>query len=150
MTGRARSRRSHRISPPPYAYGMVSDEFAERVLAVVARIPAGRVMTYGDIATALASSAPRAVGRVLAHYGHAVPWWRVVPSSGRPPQGHSREALPHYLAEGTPLRALAPDGHAQRHHSHQTASEFRPDEYRIALSAARLPYTHEIYAEVAL
>ena len=129
---------------------MVSDEFAERVLAVVARIPAGRVMTYGDIATALGSQAPRAVGRVLALYGHAVPWWRVVPSSGRPPQGHSREALPHYLAEGTPLRAVAAEGHAQRRPADRNSPEFRPDEYRLALSAARLPYTHEIYAEVAL
>ncbi|MBL3685999.1 MGMT family protein [Leucobacter zeae] len=138
---------------------MVSDEFAEQVLAVVRRIPAGRVMTYGDIATALGSSAPRAVGRVLALFGHSVPWWRVVPSSGLPPQGHSREALPHYLDEGTPLRAMPADGRAQRDRADQhaqrdpasaAAPELRPHEYRIALSSARLPYTHEIYAEVAL
>ncbi|PRI11639.1 MGMT family protein [Leucobacter massiliensis] len=112
---------------------MVSEEFAEQVLTVVRRIPSGRVMTYGDVALALGSQAPRAVGRVMALFGHAVPWWRVVPASGLPPQGHARLALPHYRDEGTPLR-------------HVTA----PDEYRIALSAARLPYTHEIYAEVAL
>ena len=129
---------------------MVSDEFAEQVLDVARRIPEGRVMTYGDIATALGSSAPRAVGRVMALYGHAAPWWRVIPSSGKPPQGHSREALPHYLEEGTPLRAIAPEGHAQRVPAGDASPEFRPDEYRIALSSARLPYTHEIYAEVAL
>ncbi|MFT4231422.1 MAG: MGMT family protein [Leucobacter sp.] len=112
---------------------MVSDEFAEQVLAVVARIPEGRVMTYGDIGIAIGSEAPRAVGRVMALYGHAVPWWRVVPASGLPPQGHARLALPHYREEGTPLR-----------HVHS------PDDYRLALSSARLPYTHEIYAEVAL
>ncbi|WP_436836850.1 MGMT family protein [Paeniglutamicibacter sulfureus] len=52
-------------------------------------------MTYGDIAHALGSNAPRAVGRVLAYYGHAVTWWRVVPASGLPPQGHSRLPMTH-------------------------------------------------------
>lgn len=112
---------------------MVSEEFAEQVLGVVARIPSGRVMTYGDVGIAIGSEAPRAVGRVMALYGHAVPWWRVVPASGLPPQGHARLALPHYREEGTPLRHVV-----------------APDDYRIALSSARLPYTHEIYSEVAL
>ena len=129
---------------------MPSPEFVEDVLAVVRRIPVGRVMTYGDIAWALGSNAPRAVGRVMALYGHSVPWWRVVPSSGKPPQGHARLALPRYLEEGTPLRAVAPQGHAQqRPSSLQGDFELSPDDYRIALSSARLGYDHEIYAEVA-
>lgn len=111
---------------------MPSPEFVDEVLAVVRRIPPGRVMTYGDIAWALGSNAPRAVGRVMAYYGHAVPWWRVVPASGHPPQGHARLALPHYLEEGTPLRG-----------------EQSADDYRIALSSARLGYDHEIYSETA-
>lgn len=111
---------------------MPSPEFVEAVLDVVSRIPAGRVMTYGDIAEVLGTNAPRAVGRVMALYGHAVEWWRVVPASGLPPQGHARLALPHYRREGTPLRAVV-----------------APDDYRIALSQARLGYTHEIYAKVA-
>ncbi|GAA1623904.1 MGMT family protein [Leucobacter chromiireducens] len=111
---------------------MPSPEFIDATLAVVARIPAGRVMTYGDVALAIGSNAPRAVGQVMALFGHAVAWWRVVPASGHPPQGHANLALPRYREEGTPLR------HADS-----------PD-YRIALSAARLPYTHEIYAKVAL
>ncbi len=111
---------------------MPSPEFIDATLAVVARIPAGRVMTYGDVALAIGSSAPRAVGRVMALYGHAVPWWRVVPASGHPPQGHAQLALPRYQEEGTPLR------------------DNGGPEYRLRLSAARLPYTHEIYAEVAL
>lgn len=122
---------------------MPSPEFVDAVLGVVRRIPEGRVMTYGDVGLAIGSSAPRAVGRVLAHYGHAVPWWRVVPASGLPPQGHSVLALPHYLEEGTPLRYSKPQG------SLTTTSPGHPD-YRLALSSARLPYTHEIYAEVAL
>lgn len=116
-----------------YAGGMPSAEFVEAVLDVVERIPAGRVMTYGDVGIAIESRAPRAVGRVLALYGHAAPWWRVVPASGQPPQGHARPAYPHYVEEGTPLRHVE-----------------SPEHYRIALSSARLPYTHEIYAKIAL
>lgn len=112
---------------------MPSEAFTRDVLKVVEQIPPGRVLTYGDIAMALGSNAPRAVGRVMALFGHSTHWWRVVPASGLPPQGHARLALPHYLAEATPLR-------------HRTS----PDEYRIALSQARLPYSHEIFAEVAL
>lgn len=124
---------------------MPSEEFVEQVLAVVARIPEGRVMTYGDIAEAIGSRAPRAVGRVLALFGHAVPWWRVVPSSGNPPQGHSAEALPHYLEEGTPLRPIQATGHAQL----PPTAELRPGQYRIALSSARLGWDHEIYEGIA-
>lgn len=112
---------------------MPSPEFADAVLETVRRIPAGRVMTYGDIGIALGVEAPRAVGRVMALYGHAVEWWRVVPASGLPPQGHARLAYPRYVEEGTPLR-------------HVESAE----SYRIALSSARLPYTHEIFGEVAL
>lgn len=112
---------------------MPSPEFADAVLEVVARIPPGRVMTYGDVGIAIGSEAPRAVGRVMAYYGHSAPWWRVVPASGQPPQGHARLALPRYEEEGTPLRHVV-----------------SPDDYRIALSSARLPYTHEIFAGVAL
>lgn len=126
---------------------MVSEEFAEQVLAIVERIPPGRVMTYGDIGVAVGVEAPRAVGRVMALYGHASPWWRVVPASGHPPQGHARLALPHYLEEGTPLRRVnLPKGAEPRDAS--ISSDV--DDYRIALSAARLPHTHEVYSEVAL
>lgn len=80
-----------------------SPEFVERVLALVADIPAGSVMPYGEVAAALGSRASRAVGQVMAHYGSEVPWWRVVRASGHPALNHSTEALQHYRAEGTPL-----------------------------------------------
>ncbi|MFD5599311.1 MGMT family protein [Leucobacter sp. NPDC058333] len=132
---------------------MPSAEFVEAVLDVVARIPEGRVMTYGDVGIAIGSDAPRAVGRVMALYGHASPWWRVVPASGNPPQGHSVLALPHYLDEGTPIRVTgAPRAGtaAAALSAELTARAAQTGEYRIALSAARLPYTHEIFGEVAL
>lgn len=75
-----------------------------RVLDAVSGIPAGRVMTYGDVAAAIGSRAARGVGQVMAYYGSDVPWWRVVRASGHPPAGHEASALEHYRAESTPLR----------------------------------------------
>jgi methylated-DNA-protein-cysteine methyltransferase-like protein len=57
--------------------------FRERVEALVAQIPKGRVMTYGQLA-ALAGSAyaARIVGGI-AHFGDpALPWQRVVNKQG--------------------------------------------------------------------
>ena len=82
-----------------------SDEFAEAVLEVVAGIPAGSVMSYGDIAAAIGSRAPRAVGAVMAAGGSDAPWWRVVRADGRPAQGLEADALARLRAEGAPLTA---------------------------------------------
>jgi alkylated DNA nucleotide flippase Atl1 len=61
------------------------DDFASSVLDVVDSIPPGRVMSYGDIAEYLgAGRGPRQVGRVMATYGGAVAWWRVIHSDGTP------------------------------------------------------------------
>jgi alkylated DNA nucleotide flippase Atl1 len=80
------------------------DDFVSRVLAVVETIPAGRVMTYGDVATAVGSRAARAVGQAMAYYGGEVPWWRVIRASGHPAVDHEARALEHFRAEATPLR----------------------------------------------
>ncbi|KMO95900.1 hypothetical protein ACS04_21145 [Streptomyces roseus] len=79
-------------------------EYAERVLEAAERIPPGRVMTYGDVAEWLGEGGPRQVGRVMALYGGAVPWWRVVRADGRPLPGSEVRALEHYRAEATPVR----------------------------------------------
>lgn len=57
--------------------------FRERVYALVRQIPAGRVMTYGQIAALCGSPrAARIVGGV-AHYGDpSLPWQRVVNKQG--------------------------------------------------------------------
>ena len=59
------------------------DGFAARVHALVAQIPYGRVMTYGQIAALAGNSrAARIVGGV-AHYGDLdMPWHRVVNRHG--------------------------------------------------------------------
>lgn len=83
-------------------------DYASQVLDVVESIPAGRVMSYGDIAEYLGQGGPRQVGKVLSTYGGAVPWWRVIHADGSPAPGHDEAALPHYMAEGTPLRSARP------------------------------------------
>jgi alkylated DNA nucleotide flippase Atl1 len=81
------------------------DEYAARVLDAVEAIPAGRVMSYGDLAEYVGSGGPRRVGRVLSLHGAGVPWWRVIRADGSPPPGHERAAHREWRAEGTPLRA---------------------------------------------
>ncbi|MFF3324744.1 MGMT family protein [Streptomyces sp. NPDC002889] len=91
-------------------------EYAERVLDVAELIPPGRVMTYGDVAEWLGEGGPRQVGRAMALYGGAVPWWRVVRADGTLLPGHELDALQRYRAEGTPLRAAGrgAEGHVPR------------------------------------
>ncbi|MGD0460957.1 MAG: MGMT family protein [Tepidisphaeraceae bacterium] len=59
--------------------------FQQKVWAVTARIPRGRVMTYADVARRLKTAAYRAVGRALHFnpYAPQVPCHRVVGSDGR-------------------------------------------------------------------
>lgn len=93
-----------------YNLGVPDEKFATAVLAVAESIPAGRVMTYGDVALAVGSRAARAVGHIMARHGDEVPWWRVVPASGKPIAGHAAESLAYYRDEGTPLVFTDPLG----------------------------------------
>jgi len=62
----------------------MSSELRERVEAVVADIPYGRVMSYGDVAACCGyPGAARRVGMIAAAGGGGLPWHRVVLSSGR-------------------------------------------------------------------
>lgn len=59
-------------------------DFRSRVLQVVAGLEPGALVTYGEVAAEAGNpGAARAVGRVLAGCDVPVPWWRVVPASGR-------------------------------------------------------------------
>lgn len=58
--------------------------FYEQVYAVVARIPPGRVMAYGQIARLLGQPrAARQVGRAMGCCPDHLPWQRVVMADGR-------------------------------------------------------------------
>ncbi|MCW2780515.1 MAG: hypothetical protein JWR35_964 [Marmoricola sp.] len=84
---------------------MDAEEYVEAVLAIVERIPRGRVTSYGIIAEAIGTGGPRQVGAVMSQYGGPVPWWRVVRADGSLPESHHDEARQAYLEEATPLRA---------------------------------------------
>ncbi|HMC83144.1 MAG TPA: MGMT family protein [Candidatus Polarisedimenticolia bacterium] len=72
----------------------------------VRRIPRGRVMTYGQVATLLGSRlSPRAVGWALHGSPRGVPWHRVVNASG----GCSTDRLPD-MAPGLQRSLLESEG----------------------------------------
>ena len=92
------------IGTRPGSTGAGPTPYAREVLAVVDRIPAGKVLTYGDVAEMHGRGTGRTVGTVLAAHGREVPWQRVVQASGRPAEPHLREALRLLAAEGCPVR----------------------------------------------
>src|SRR6201999_4514727 len=58
-----------------------SPGYQERVFEIVRRIPAGRVMTYGQLAEILGEGyTPRTVGFVMHAATDTVPWQRVINS----------------------------------------------------------------------
>jgi methylated-DNA-protein-cysteine methyltransferase-like protein len=63
---------------------MVNDsKFKDKVEALVAMIPTGRVMTYGQIAALCGNARSSRIVGGLAHYGNPdLPWQRVVNKSG--------------------------------------------------------------------
>ncbi|WP_247826636.1 MGMT family protein [Arthrobacter antioxidans] len=118
-----------RTSPAPAvgsgtgAPGPDPADYCEAVLAVAGLIPAGKVLTYGDIAELLDRGGPRQVGRALSRSTGDVPWWRVLRAGGHPPRGLALRARAHYETEGTPLSV--PEGSTD------------PGGYRVDLRSAR-------------
>jgi len=84
----------------------VTDDQVELVRHLVASIPAGRVATYGDIASAAALSSPRIVGWIMRTDSSDLPWHRVITASGRPAAHLASQQLELLRAEGL----LASDG----------------------------------------
>jgi len=65
--------------------------FAKKVYAIVAKIPKGQTMTYGQVAKKAGNpKAARAVGYFMSHnYDSKIPCHRVVRSDGKP-SGYNR------------------------------------------------------------
>jgi len=84
----------------------VTDADIELVRALVAMIPAGKVATYGDVASAAGLSSPRIVGWIMRTDSADLPWHRVIGSSGRPAPQLATRQLELLRAEGV----LAVDG----------------------------------------
>lgn len=78
---------------------MEGSSFRARVEAVVSQIPAGHVMTYGQIAALCGSPrAARIVGGI-AHFGdQALPWHRVVAKNGQLAVGYPGGRAAHERA----------------------------------------------------
>lgn len=76
-------------------------EFETRIADVLDRLPAGQVVTYGEVAAeAGRPGAARAVGRLLSRSGGGHPWWRVVAADGRLIPGGEAEQARRLRAEG--------------------------------------------------
>jgi len=78
----------------------VTDDQVERVRALVASIPSGRVSTYGDIAAVAGLSSPRIVGYIMRIDSLDLPWHRVITASGRPTQHLTTRQLELLRTEG--------------------------------------------------
>ena len=83
------------------------DGFFQRVYSIVARIPPGRVLSYGQIARMLGSPrAARQVGWAMRQCPEHLPWQRVVRADGSIAQGGWSEVRRALLeAEGVPFTA---------------------------------------------
>ncbi|MFN2518198.1 MAG: MGMT family protein [Jatrophihabitantaceae bacterium] len=79
---------------------MSEEMLPERILRCVGSIPPGRVMTYGDVAEFVGTSAVRMVGYVLARAGGTVPWHRVLRANGTCAEHLYTEQRQRLLSEG--------------------------------------------------
>lgn len=81
----------------------VTEEQVERVRAIVAAVPAGKVTTYGDVAAAAGLSSARIVGWIMRTDSADLPWHRVIAVSGRPAPHLRSSQLERLRAEGVPV-----------------------------------------------
>ncbi len=82
----------------------ITEEHVERVREIVASVPPGRVVTYGDIAAAAGLSSPRTVGWIMRTDSADLPWHRVVPANGRPAAHLAARQLAELQDEGVEIR----------------------------------------------
>lgn len=86
--------------------GNVDEQTLEDVRSVVASIPSGRVLSYGDVAELAGLRSARLVGKLLAEDGADLPWHRVLRSNGTVADHLRHRQLELLRAEGV----LAQDG----------------------------------------
>ncbi|WP_425308400.1 MGMT family protein [Ammonicoccus fulvus] len=79
-------------------------ETVERVLLAAELVPLGQVVSYGDLAGLVGTSARR-VGTVMSRYGSGVPWWRVTSAAGQLPLDILGRAKEHWADEGIGVTA---------------------------------------------
>ena len=102
----------------------------ECVLEVVALIPPGSLLSYGDVAGLVTECGvdctARQVARCLSQFGAQVPWWRVVQSGGTIAEQVLAPARSHLAGEG-----VATDGRRVDLEGRRWSAD--PDAVRAAL-----------------
>jgi len=73
----------------------VDEKTVRRVLRIIASIPRGTVLSYGEVADRAGLRSARLVGRILAQTDDNIPWHRVLRADGSP--------TPHLAAKQTAL-----------------------------------------------
>lgn len=77
----------------------MNDVLAERVLRAAEQVPFGFVVSYGELAELVGTTARR-VGSVMSRDGGQVPWWRVTNARGELPSHLLDLARKHWKREG--------------------------------------------------
>ena len=76
----------------------------EAILEVVRSVPAGRLLSYGDVAEIVvdlgSGCSARRVAGTMADFGDEVPWWRVVQAAGTLADPVAVRARQRLAAEG--------------------------------------------------
>lgn len=90
----------------------MDEQTVERVREVVAAIPPGSVLAYGDVAARAGLRSARLVGRIMAEDSADLPWHRVLRADGTPAPHIAREQLARLRTEGV----LAVDGRISMAH----------------------------------
>jgi methylated-DNA-protein-cysteine methyltransferase-like protein len=129
MAGRSQDENS-RVKPRAEDPSAADDAgYRERVFEIVRRIPAGRVMTYGQLAVLLGEGyTARTVGYVMHAADDTVPWQRVINAQGACSTG--RVVLPPDLQQ----RMLEAEGVAfdARGRCDLARLRWTPEEYAAA------------------
>ena len=79
-------------------------QFAAAVHHLAGLIPAGRVLSYGDIAELLGCGGARQVGQAMHGCPTGLAWWRVVRADGTLTEALSQAAQEAWQLEQTPRR----------------------------------------------
>lgn len=78
----------------------MDEETFERVRAVVASIPPGQVLSYGDVAELAGLRSARLVGKIMSEDAADLPWHRVLRSNGTVAEHLQHRQLELLRAEG--------------------------------------------------
>jgi len=84
-------------SPPPL-------DFEEAVHQLAGLVPAGRILTYKDVAELLGRAGPRQVGKAMQGTAPGSPWWRIIRADGNITASLLEQARAHWDQERMPRR----------------------------------------------